>query len=627
MKNFSEAEPFSFLPKQVIEDLLNQFSTVPIEKDTVVLSQEVSSVDKFLVLSQGSAQYYYEHNNTHTLKGQLKEGDNFGGISILLNDSVAIRTLAVLENSKLLALDVDKFLNLCQEYDDFKSYFTDAIGRLMLNKSFAGIIARQTKDKEFNLPFFNQPISAIFRPNIITCPQDATVHEATQKMAKNKTDSVFIKGLKGGVDAIVTDADLKTKVIADQLDLNQPAATIASSPLVTIPADSQVFEAFLKMSQENIKHLAVTSKTNNIIGIISDKDLITAQTDSTYLLIKTIKAAESIHQLENIHAKMALMLLDPIRNGANPEYVTRLITTISDAILDKIIALSINELGPPPCKFAFMIMGSEGREEQTLVSDQDNGIIYEDLKSDKDKAVAEDYFSKLAELVCNQLDIAGYKFCTGECMAKNPKWCQSLTNWKKNFHHWIYNSEPEDLLNASIFFDFKGAWGDLKLTDQLKSFLLGSIEKRPGFLRYLTENAMYFKPPIGLFGKFVVETKGEHKDLLNLKWAIQPIVDFARIFALKHGITQTNTLTRLFRLYTKHVLNNDQYIDLVQSYNYVMNLRFLRQITTIVDEEKEPDNYINPNNLSYLDQAMLKELFKKVEKFQGKLKSEFIGTT
>ena len=166
----------------------------------------------------------------------------------------------------------------------------------------------------------------------------------------------------------------------------------------------------------------------------------------------------------------------------------------------------------------------------------------------------------------------------------------------------------------------------MELTDQLKSFLLDSVEKRAGFLRHLTENALHFKPPIGLFGKLVVESKGEHKDSFNLKWAMQPIVDFARVYSLKHGIVQTNTLTRLFRLYTKHVFSNQQYIDLVQSYNYVMHLRFLRQITTIIDEEKQPDNYINPSNLSYLDKAMLKEAFKKIEQFQGKLKSEFIGT-
>ena len=627
MENKLDNPPFSFLPEKAKKDLLSLFTSETIKKDTILLVQEISSIEKFLVLSQGSAQYYFEQNNEKTLQGRLNAGDNFGGISILLNDAVAIRTLKVLEDSVFFSLDADIFLNTCTEFEEFKAFFTKSFGKLMLNKSYAGIIARRKKDKEFNLPFFNQPISAIFRPNIATCPHDATIDEAVKKMVKSSSGSIFIKDAKGKVDAIITDADLRNRVIDKRLGIEHPAATIASTPVFSVSADAQVFDAFVKMIKVDKKYLAVTSKTNDIIGMISDKDLIAAQADSTNLLIKTIKSTRKVSQLENMHSRMALMLLDPIRNGANPEYITRLITTISDAILDKVLEFSIAEMGDPPCKFAFMIMGSEGREEQTLVSDQDNGIDYEYIDDDKDKAYAEEYFGKLSELVCSRLDAAGYKFCTGECMAKNPKWCQPLTNWKKYFHNWIYNGTPEDLLNSSIFFDFKGVWGELSLTDRLRSFLMASVEKRPGFLRYLTENAMYFKPPIGLFGKLVVETKGEHKDAFNIKSAMQPIVDFARVYSLKHGIVQTNTLTRLFRLYTRHVLSNEQYIDLVQSYKYAMHLRFLRQITAIVDEEKLPDNYINPNNLSYLDKAMLKELFKKTGQFQQKLKAEFMGTT
>jgi CBS domain-containing protein len=626
LKSKLDKEPFSYLPEQAKEDLSSYFSSQPIKKNTILLVQEISSIEKFLVLSQGSAQYYFEQNNEKTLQGQLNEGDNFGGISILLNDAVSIRTLKVLEDSVFLSLDANIFLKTCEEFEEFKAYFTNTFGKLMLNKSYAGIIARQIKDKEFNLPFFNQPISAIFKPNIATCPHDATIDEAAQKMVKNSSGSIFIKDEKGKVDAIITDADLISSVVTKGMNVEHPASSAVSSHIVSVPADSQVFEAFIAMIGEDKKHLAVTSKSNDIIGTISVKDLIAAQANSTYLLIKTIKSAKNVNQLENIHSKMALMLLDPIQNGANPEYITRLITTISDAILDKVIEFSIAKLGSPPCKFAFMIMGSEGREEQTLISDQDNGIIYEDLEDDKDKAYASEYFGKLAELVCDQLNTAGYKFCDGECMAKNPKWCQSLLNWKKYFHNWIYQGSPEDLLHSSIFFDFKGVWGDLELTDQLKSFLLDCVEKRSGFLRHLTENALHFKPPIGRFGKLVVESKGEHKDSFNIKGAMLPIVDLARVYSLKHGIVQTNTLTRLFRLYTKHVFTNEQYIDLVQSYNYVMHLRFLRQITTIIDEEKQPDNYINPNNLSYLDNAMLKEVFKKIEQFQQSLKAEFVGT-
>ena len=626
LKNKLDQAPFSFLPEKAKKDLLSLFSSETIKKDTILLVQEISSTEKLLILSQGSARYYFEQNNEKILQGRLNEGDNFGGISILLNDAVAIRTLEVLENSVFLRLDADIFLKTCAEFEEFKAFFTNAFGNLMLNKSYAGIIARQIKDKEFNLPFFNQPISAIFRPNIVTCPHDATINEAAQKMAKNSSGSIFIKNEKGKVDAMITDADLRSSATAKGLDAGHPASAIVSSPFVSIPADSQVFEAFITMIGEDKKHLAVSSKTNDIIGTISDKDLITAQTNSTYLLIKKIKSAKNVNQLENMHSKMTLMLLDPIRNGANPEYITRLITSFSDAILDKVIGFSIAKLGTPPCKFAFMIMGSEGREEQTLISDQDNAIIYEDLEDEKDRAYASAYFVKFSELVCNQLNTAGYKFCTGDNMAKNPKWCQSLLNWKKCFHNWIYNGSPEDLLNSSIFFDFKGAWGDLELTDKLKSFLLDSVNKRAGFLRHLTENALYFKPPIGLFGKLLVESKGEHKDSFDIKKALLPIFDFARVYSLKHGLVQTNTLTRLFRLYTKHVLTNTQYIDLVQSYNYLMHLRFLRQITTIIDEQKAPDNYINPKNLSYLDTAMLKEIFKKIEKLQQKLKVEFTGT-
>ena len=617
--------PFSLLPAHVSKDLLDQFSLETIKKDTLYLVQEISSLGKYLVLSKGSAQYYFEQNNEKILQGRLHTGDDFGGISILLNDAVATRSLKVLEDSVFLGLDADIFLSTCAAHEDFKAYFTNAFGTLMLNKAYAGIVARQIKDKEFNLPFFNQPISSIFRPNIVTCPHDATLYAAAKKMARSNSGSLFLKDEAGKISAIITDADMRKNAIAQDLDIGRTATSLAASPIVSVPADSQVFEAFITMLEKDQDYLAVTSKAKDIIGTISSKDLIAAQANSTYLLIKTIQSAKRVKQLENMHSKMALMLLDPIRNGANPEYVTRLITTISDAILDKVIGFSIAKLGAPPCKFAFMIMGSEGREEQTLVSDQDNGIVYQDLENNQDQKAAADYFSQLAEMVCDQLNTAGYKFCDGDCMAKNPRWCQPLSKWKKQFHTWIYQGSPEDLLNASIFFDFKGVWGDLSLTGQLKSFLMNCVQKRAGFLRHLAENALFFKPPIGLFGKFVVETKGEHKDAFNIKSAMQPIVDLARIYSLKHGIVQTNTLTRLFRLYTKSVLSNQQHIDLVQSYNYVMHLRFIRQITTIIDEEKPPDNYVNPKNLSYLDNAMLKEVFKKVELFQGKVKSEFIG--
>ncbi|MBT5545581.1 MAG: CBS domain-containing protein [Desulfobacula sp.] len=627
MKKKTSIAPFSLLPQDKQKTINNHFSFENHKKGSILLIQEITKVDKLYVLSKGSAQYYFQENFAKTLKKNLKEGDNFGGISILMNDSMSTRTLEVLEDSTFMTLDAHIFSKVCEEFKEFKEYFTAEFGKCMLNKSYAGIILRHIRDKEFNLPFFNQPISAMFKPNIATCPMDTSIKNAAKKMTQSASSAILIRNGKKKIQGIVTDADLRAKVLAKGLTPLDPISQIMSSPVISIPAGAQVFEVFIKMTSKDKRHLAITNKALDIIGIITEKDLISSQSNSTYLLIKAIQSAEHIEHLENIHSRLSELLLDPIKNGSNPEYITKLITAFSEAILNKIIRFTIDEIGQAPCRFVFMIMGSEGRDEQTLISDQDNALLYEDLADPDEAEKALEYFRKFSELTCNQLNRAGFKFCDGDNMAKNPKWCQPLSVWKQYFTNWIRSVDPQKILYSSIFFDFRGAWGDLSLTDELKDHLSKSVKEWPGILRCLTENSFQFKPPISFFGNFIVEEKGKHKGSFDIKKALLPIIDFARIYSLKEGIFATNTLTRLFRLYTKHSLTSKQYLNLIRSYNHMMGLRFLRQITTIMDEGQEPDNYINPANFSSIDQAMLKEIFKIIEKLQQKLKVEFIGAS
>jgi len=473
--------------------------------------------------------------------------------------------------------------------------------------------------------FFNQPVSAIFRANIATCPLDTPVNQAAQKMSRSNASAILVKDDSRQIAGIVTDADLRTKVLAENLTSDTPVSKIMSSPVITISSDCLVFEAFLAMIGKDKRHLAVRGESGAVSGILTEKDLIAAQTKDAYLLLKTITAAKTMDELKNFHARMCRMLLDPIDNGIKPEVITRLITTFSDAILKKIMAFTLEEVGPAPCRFVFLTMGSEGREEQTLVSDQDNAIVYADPASDTESAAAAAYFSRLADRVCDRLDMAGYRFCEGNNMAKNPKWCQPLSVWKKYFHTWIRKAKPEDLLYSSIFFDFKGTYGDLTLSSQLKDHLFESIRGWSGFLRNMTENALYFRPPIGLFGKLKKATDGRHKNAFDIKYAMLPITDVTRVYALKNNIYQTHTLKRLFRLYTRHAITAKEYHNLVQCYDFLMKLRFRRQITNIMDEGTPPDNFINPDNLSSLDRHMLKEIFKTIENFQQKLNMEFTG--
>ncbi|OGR13522.1 MAG: cyclic nucleotide-binding protein [Desulfobacula sp. GWF2_41_7] len=621
-KKKSRIFPFSVLPAKEEKSLLNYFSYEKIAKNTVFLEQELTRIEKLYTLSSGMGQYYFEDRNTKTLKGDLNPGGNFGGLSILFNDGVSIRSLELLEDSVFITLDANIFLNLCRNYSSFQEYFTNEFGKCMINKSFAGIIARQVRDKEFSLPFFNRPISSVFKPNISTCAKETSIQEAALKMSRNNAGAILVKNKGKTIEGIVTDADFKHKVVTGRHHLSEPVSAIMSCPLISISADSQVFEAFLTMHENNKRHVAVYSQSGDITGIISQKDLISAQAESAYLLIKTALSARNMGQIENIHSKLEKILFDPLRNGANPEYITRLISACSDAVINRVVIFSMEKTGPPPCRFAFLTMGSEGREEQTLISDQDNAIVFEDTK---DPEKTKSYFDTLAGLICNHLDRAGYSFCKGGNMAQNPKWCQPLSQWKTYFNTWVRTSNPETLLYSSIFFDFRCTFGDMALADELKQFLIDTINGWPGFLRHLTENALYYKPPITRFGKFLVETEGDEKGFLDLKNAMLPIIDFARIYALKNGISQTNTMTRLFRLYTRHVLTGKEYMDIVRGYNYLMQLRFIRQITTIMDEQKKPDNYINPGNLSSIDHILLKEIFRLIDKLQQKLNLEFTG--
>jgi CBS domain-containing protein len=235
------------------------------------------------------------------------------------------------------------------------------------------------------------------------------------------------------------------------------------------------------------------------------------------------------------------------------------------------------------------------------------------------------YFLSFAKKVCTWLNEAGYDFCKGNVMAQNPQWCQPLARWKKYFTEWIHTAEPEALLQASIFFDFRGAYGDMDLVNDLRQHLFASLEGWPGFFRHMAENALYFTPPIGFFRNFLVESKGEHRDTLNIKAAMQPVVDYARIYALNNRIAETNTFERIDQLLDRKKISTPEHNELQTAYSYLLQQRFANQVKSAMDNSSEPDNYINPKHLSRIEQTMLKEIFKRIEKFQGKLSFDFTG--
>lgn len=614
--------PFSFLPKAELVRAAASLSPVMFKKNTVVFVQDQSEVAHLYIIQKGAAERYYEEQGEKRLHSLLGEGDSYGGISILVNNGVAVRTLKTIEDTWFLRLPKDQFLDICRRQQAFLDFFTDTFGKRMLDRTYAEIIARKTVPVFDQLPFFNQTVERLCSRDLISCPADTSIQKAAAVMSQHHCSSILVQDHQDRFVGIVTDNDLRRKVIAKGHDIARPVSEVMSTPLRSIGANAMALEALLLMMQTNLKHLAVTEAKGRVIGMLTNQDMVKAQGHSPLVLVRRIASADTMERLIEIHGQVPAMVRSLIQSGAKATSITGLITTISDHILEKIIAMVMAETDPPPVSFVFMIMGSEGRKEQTLKTDQDNAIVYQNPPVGKEEAV-KSYFLKVGTRICDLLDQAGYSFCQGEVMAKNPKWCMSLSQWQNAFSAWIHAAQAQDLLHSSIFFDFRGAYGDLDLIEKLRWYLFSLLEGWMGFFRHLTENALWFKPPIGFFRNFVVESKGRHRDALDIKSAMTPIVDFARIYALKNMISETNTLERLHQLYLKQVLSWGEYQELEQAYGFLMQLRFVRQATMILDENAAPDNYINPKKLSRIEQTMLKEVFKRIEYYQQRLDFEF----
>ncbi len=473
-----------------------------------------------------------------------------------------------------------------------------------------------------SLRFLNQPISN-FLKHLVTCNMHSPIYKVAKRMTKEKFSAALIETDAKEFVGIITDHDLRQRVVSKNYNLDTPIFGVMSSPLITIPSTSLVFEAFIMMNESSIHHLAVKNQDNEIIGIISSEELVIVQRHSTTYLRREIEKAESVDELIAAHDKLARLVKVLIDSGARSRIISHIITSIFEAIADKLISFAIIELGKPPVEFAFIALGSVGREEQTLISDQDNAIIYKDVSVEKEKSVHK-YFHELGTKVCDWLNDCGYVYCQGDAMAKNPKWCQPISKWKEYFHTWITNSDQQDLIDLSIFFDFRCIYGDSELTNQLRKHLFKTAEGQAGFFQHLTKNSLLHKPPVGLLGKIVVESKGEHSKTFDIKAATMPISDFARIYALKNKVSNPNSIGRLDGLLEKGIINKTTNEELKQVYNYLMQLRFMHQSEQIM-KNITADNYINPSGLTQIEQKTLKNTFIQVLSIQKKLSYDFTG--
>ncbi len=477
------------------------------------------------------------------------------------------------------------------------------------------------EDLQTSLILMNQPVNHIVK-DIITCSSNITIREAIDLMARKRTDVLFIRQ-NAKIIGVLNHKDIINRVLVKNKNMDIPVIEVMSSPVRAIPENSLLYEAILVFNEQNISHLGITDGEDTIKGMIILKDIFALQQFTPGYVLKEIESASDLTILRNIYERIPVLVRALVDSSDKTNVITRLISSVSDAITRRIILLSIEEIGSPPSRFAFMVMGSEGRMEQTLATDQDNAIIFEEVRGEKlDDAYS--YFQKLGKRVNQSLNFIGYKLCKGEIMAMNPKWNQPIEIWKEYFNTWINSSDPQSVLDASIYFDFRHVYGDSALVDDLREHVNKTITNKSVFFYHLAQSVLRFKPPVSFFGNIIGNEPSEEEVILDIKKILMPVTGSLRLYALHNGLSETNSLQRCKKLYQKQILPGSLHDELVLSYNYLMNLRFRFQVSNIM-QKLPPDNKIPVNKLTQIENATLKKIFGEIVNLQTKINFDFKG--
>lgn len=415
---------------------------------------------------------------------------------------------------------------------------------------------------------------------------------------------------------LVSDHDLRNRCIAAGVSPEQPVRDIMSTQLVTISESTSLSDALLTMTRHQIHHLPVM-RNHTPIGMISVSDLIRHLGANSAFIATDIDKANTVERLVQISRHLPELQLQLAIANTTALKIGEVISTITDAITRRLIFLAENELGKPPVPYVWLAGGSQGRNEQTSHSDQDNAMFI----SDEMQPEHDEYFSRLANFVCDGLNACGYVYCPGDAMASNPEWRQPVRVWRKYFHRWIEEPEKKSLMLSSIFFDLRPVYGEKSLYERVQKEILERTQKNAIFIAYMVSNALTHRPPLGFFRNFVLEHDQEHKHTLDVKHrGVVPIVDIARIYALSNGITASNTTERLMESVKSGSLSMEMGENLVDALEYIASLRNQHQAEQIRNGTPA-DNYIDPRSLSGLERGHLKDAFSIIKDMQEVLES------
>ncbi|TMX31464.1 DUF294 nucleotidyltransferase-like domain-containing protein [Vibrio sp. Hep-1b-8] len=615
IKNFlSQYPPFDELEDEVLSYVTQHIEISYYREDTPIIHFGDEIHDLYMVRS-GVVEIYRRKGE---LYNRIDEGAVFGQMGLLTNNKVRFPAKAI-KDTLLYCIPEAVFQHLYEQHEAFAD-FVEVEDNARLRQTVSN-------SKEQN-DLTTSKVRNLLNSIAPTIHKTESIQNAAIKMAEDNVSSLLIIDPEVAEDddddnsplvGIITDRDLCTRVLAQGLNPNDDVASVMTTEVISLDHNAYVYEAMLTMLRYNVHHLPVL-KDKQPIGVIEATDIVRYESQNSLLLVSSIFQQQSIDELSVLSEQVKDSFVRLVNEDANSHMVGSAMSVIGRSFKQRIIELVEQELGEPPIPYCFVALGSMGRDEQLLVTDQDNAII---LDNTFVKEKHDGYFAQLANRVCEGLDKCGYSYCTGDIMATNPDWRMTRTEWEECFADWIDDPNPKALLNASIFFDLDGVYGRLKWAEQLSGFIVRRARRNNRFLACLARNAMNRTPPLGFFKSFVMEKDGQHKNSINLKRrGTAPLADLIRVHALAVGSRSKNSFERLDDIHEAGILPKGKARDLRDALEFISIVRIRHQALD-VENEIEPDNNIEPENLSDFERRNLKDAFQILSNAQNFLKFRY----
>lgn len=512
----------------------------------------------------------------------------------LTRDGLAATSARTLEETVLLLLPVYAFDALVRDHAAAARFFDRS---------------RAARPQRSDLA--RSRVETLMTTRLLTLSADATVQEAAQVMAAHRVSSVCITegaALRG----ILTLRDVSGKVVADGLPYDTPVSRVMTADPLSLPPSAIGSDVLHMMMERHIGHVPVT-EGGKLVGMVTQTDLTRFQAVSSAGLVAEIAGAATPAEMARVTERIPQLLVQLVAGGNRHEVVTRLITDVADTVTRRLLALAEARFGPAPVPWLWLACGSQGRQEQTGVSDQDNCLFIDNAATDDDLA----YFARLAKYVCDGLDESGYFHCPGDMMATNPRWCQRVGTWRQYFARWITRPDPEAQMLASVMFDLRPIGGTVSLFADLQAETLEAASRNSIFVSHMIANSLKHTPPLGLLRGFATIRTGEHKNSLDLKHnGVVPVVDLARIHALQGRLPAVNTRARLDAAIAAGSLSGRGGQDLIDAYDLIAEIRLEHQ-ARLVKRGDKPDNYLAPADLSDFERSHLRDAFVVIKSMQS----------